>query len=142
LGSINKELYAVLEGLRHYVDNINKAPFMVFNKGIYRQRDKDEVQKTSWNGWEFGYQVEEYKGYLVRKCYIKCKGLWDELGNEKDEITSTVLEAFMDKQQDLPVFVKIADDCMCIGQKFQVSYLVEKNPNLLSISNMPTKGSA
>lgn len=143
LGAVNKELYEVLTALRQYVDNINKAPSTVLSNGVYRQRNKDDLQKTSWNGWEFGYGVEEYKGYLVRKCFIKCQGFWNELPEkEKDEITLTVMEAMFDKQQDLPVFVPVASDCMCIGQKFQVTYLKEKNPNLVSISNMPIKGNA
>ncbi len=143
MNNINKDLYLVLIDLRNYVDNINKAPSMVFNKGIYRQRNKDDIQKTKWSWWEFGYQLEEYKGYMVRKCFIKCKGLWADLDeDEKNMVTSTVLEAMMDKQQDLPTFIPVASDCMCIGQKFQVTYLKEKSPRLRSISNMPTKGNA
>lgn len=143
LGAVNPELEQILEGLRNYIDNINKTPQMIFKNGVYSQRDKDDIQKTLWNGFEFGYQITEYKGYLLRKCFIKCKGLWDELSKkEKNEIALTVLEVMMDKQQDLPVFIKVSPSCMCIGQRFQVSYLYEKNPNLVSISNMPTKGNA
>jgi len=143
LGAVIPELKEVLGGLRNYVDNINKAPQMIFKDGVYRQRDKDSVQKTSWGGWEFGYQIIEHKEYLLRKCFMKCKGLWDELPKkEKEKVTFTVLETMMDKQQDLPVFIKIAPDCMCVGQKFQVQYLYEKSPGLVSISNMPTKGNA
>ena len=137
------ELKQVLEGLRDYVDNINKAPSMILKNGVYKQRNKDAVQKTSWNGWEFGYQVLEHKGFLLRKCFMKCKGRWNELPEkEKNEVTTTALDAMFDKQQGLPKFIQIAPDCMLIGQKFQVTYLHEKNPNLVRISNMPTKGNA
>ena len=143
LGVVIPALKEVLDGLRNYVDNINKAPQLIFANGVYKQRDKGAVQKTSWNGWEFGYQIIEHKGYLLRKCFMKCKGLWDELPKKrKDEVTFTVLEAMMDEQQDLPVFIKITPNCMVIGQKFQVMYLYEKNPKLVSISNMPIKGNA
>lgn len=140
---IKEDLKAILQDLAHYVNNINIAPLMILNKGVYRQRNKDDVQKTSWQGWEFGYQIVEHKGFLIRKAFLKSPCPWAEVfNNEKDSITMTVMEAMFDKQQALPTLILIAPDCMLIGQRFQVTFLKERNPNLVSISNMPVVGSA
>ena len=126
MGTVIPELKEVLEGLSEYVNNINKAPQLIFKDGVYKQRNKADIQKTTWNGWEFGYQLEEIGDFLLRKCFMKSPEDWDRIEEEtKNDIATTVLEAMMDKQHSLPVFVQTAKDVMCVGQKFQVQFLVE-----------------
>lgn len=128
------ELKEVLTELKDYVENINKAPQMVFKDGLYKQRNKDDIQRTRWQMWNFGYQIEEIGDFFIRKCFIKAPGNWDAVEG-KDSITLTVLDAMFLDQQSKPKFMRTAEDVMCIGQKFQVEYLYEKSPRLVSIAN-------
>lgn len=130
------ELKEVLTELKDYVENINKAPQMVFKEGIYKQRNKDDIQVTRFQMWSFGYQIEERGDFFIRKCFIKAPGKWNAIPNHtKDSITVTVLDAMFLDQQSEPTIIPISDNTICIGQKFQVEYLYEKSPKLVSISN-------
>lgn len=136
----NQTLKALCAGLREFVENINRTPDLALRGGIYQGIDKGAVQTVRWDGWVIGYKLEDHALHMRRKVFVKTPGysIGEVAEAEREEIMSAICDAFVDPVS-VPEIEQIASDCLLIVQDFIPVLLVEKNPNLVSISNMPSR---
>jgi hypothetical protein len=131
-----------LEDLRHYVENLNKSPQLVFKNGIYQAKDPEQVFTTTVDNVEFGYQLKDLGGpWMRRTVFIKLHGhRWADLAeHEQEAILTAAMEAFIDQQQKAVDVQTPEPDLIVMQQDFSVAMLV-RNPARVSVFGGGTRG--
>jgi hypothetical protein len=129
---INPNVISALEELRHDVENINKWGSSPFGDRVIAQ---DEVLSCTVDGICYGYKLHDKgAGLMEREIMIKpvdgggFEG-WDQ--SDLDKVAAPVLEVFFKEgYSDIKTFV--IQGCLVFRQQFQISYLFEKNPGIVT----------
>ena len=124
-----------LKELRLLVENINKAPELVYSGGVYK--GKKELQTLTYENWIFGYRLEN--GIMMkRKLFIKVEGYrFDEIPEEqKDPIVTLCFDVFFDQGAGIPEIEPISESAILIWQLFQPGFWYERSPGVV----VPGKG--
>lgn len=136
----DKMLLAKCEALREFVDNINRAPLLSRRNGIYQALRTDQVNHFKADGWIVGYRLVDHPlsaGHMTRLVFLKAEQPLAEIPDgDRDRVMTAVLEVFCDVGVSTPRIDQVALDCIRIEQDFIPTLLVERNPGLVSISNM------
>lgn len=130
LSGPDQNVIGALTELRQHTENINSQPSLIFKNGVYRGRDKDEVQTVVLPGWEFGYRVKDLgNGVMQRRVFIKCRDekLSDIPDAQLNPILIAVFETCIDIAEGFPDMEYVADDCILMTQNFMPVFLVENN---------------
>jgi len=129
----DKSAYDRLEGLRDFVDNINRAPVIALRRGIYQGINKDQVFTTRFDGFEIGYHLEDMGTMMRKTVYIKLPG--EDIGEipegQIEPVCNTVMDIFIDRGQAPPTVGRCAKDCIQIIQVFVPLTMFEKNPGIV-----------
>lgn len=132
----DEDLKGKLEGIKNFVQNINKTPEMAFRNGIYQAIDPDAPYGFKYNGWYFAFQLKEAPGSeIMMKRVIYVKNLEQPIHEltkyEKDPIMRTVFDVFLDEAAGPVDIAPIAADCVKIEQAFFPLLWAERNPNIV-----------
>jgi hypothetical protein len=116
-------------GLRHFVDNINKAPDFALRNGIYQALDKETPYSRMIDGFIYEYQLKDLGNKMLRTIRIICKEarFKDIPEKEADLYVTAALVAMLDKGQEPPTIEPIRPDCIQITQKFTPHILTRVN---------------
>lgn len=133
---VERGVKELLQDLRAYVENQGTGKTRLIN-GIYQTPDLDTVQTTSYGPWEFGYQVKPVdvlNGLYIRNVYVKIKGcsIEDVPTRQLEPIMGAVTEACIDLGNETPEIDQIADDCFKVSQRFAITFMFEKSPNIVT----------
>lgn len=126
----DQQIKAVVEGLRHFVDNFNVTPRIALRADSYKSISSDQIFTTTCNGWEFGYKLEEYPTFFRRKVYVKVVDgkLEEVLEEERKAVVAAVFDAALDRGAGQMNIDQINHDCLLITQDFMPMFLDERNP--------------
>ena len=91
------ELIAVLEGLREFVDNINRAPSITLRGQTYRAIDLSRmIQSVAWNGVEVGYRLRDSMDGMIREVFVRFEQpIMSIPEEERDPIILAVFDVFL-----------------------------------------------
>lgn len=127
--------------LRDRVEHPNAVSDILLQNGIYRQKDPEAILTIEVDGVVVGYKVKEsspleMNPYFDRYVYLKIPGyrLAELTVKQLASIKTALYDAFLEPQQG-PIGLKIiGEDAMLMVQRFQVAFLYQRNPNLVSIA--------
>lgn len=136
----DERIKSELQELRHFVDNFNVVPKLSLrgdDSPTYKQLSEAEVFTTKVDGWEFGYQLEEYPTFFRRKIFVMTPGykLEDVDEEERKGILTAVYDACLDRGSGMIDVLQTADNCLLIQQDFMPVFLSEASPGLLVPGN-------
>lgn len=154
MGSVGR-LRGALEELRETVENINRLPDITMQDGgVYKPIDPDKIYTLGMDGMAYGYKVKDLgAGFFARYIFVRCQGqpIAEMADDELQPILEAVFSAMLDPQHgpgqiytrgNTPygdswrgIYVpKLDNNTICVTQLFLVAYLVNRNPNLVSIA--------
>ncbi|MFA6290173.1 MAG: hypothetical protein WC637_00250 [Victivallales bacterium] len=137
----DRRLFEACQALRHHVENPNESSDILLYGGVYRHKDQEALMTVTVDGVEVGYKVKqssalEMNPYFDRYAYMKVPGhkLKDLSKKEMKAIHTAIMDAFFEPQQG-PIKIEVIGwDAMLFWQRFQVAFLYEKSPGLVSIA--------
>lgn len=139
-------LRSACEELREWVEHFNKVPSIALRGERYGPLDPTQIFTTRVENVEIGYKLEELLPLVVeidqlptmrRTVYVKLHGyrFAEVPDDERGNLVSAVLDAFMDQQQRVPEMeFNREGDVMKLTQDFKVAVMYQRNPNLVTIA--------
>ena len=130
--NIYRDTVEALTALRDDVDNLNKR----FRNSLFKDRilAGDEVCTVDVNGLRYGYKLVDLGMTMKRIILMKpINGRLSEFSEEDRRKTVVpIFEVFL-KEGYTDITINCKRGCLEITQEFAIGFIVNRNPNLVSI---------
>jgi len=130
----DSDVMQCLIALRAEVHNINRTMSNVLARE--KITSGEMIPYAYFEGIYYGIAIKDLgEGILEERIYAKPdNALWAEMSNtDKLGIIGSILAVFMDRGYT-DHRIEVAQNCFIFSQKFQIAYLYQRSPGLVSIS--------
>jgi hypothetical protein len=128
---INQPITEALKELRYDVEHINRFGSIGFRSKVL---DDGLVSTITVDGFTFGYKLIDLdNGFMMREIMVRPSdgsGIGLHGYEEINRVIPPVFEAFFTEGYT-DIDIRTIQGCLVFRQKFQISFLFERNPNII-----------